>query len=337
MLFTLPLLILSSFAGASGDALDRLIFASFPEGNKPGGPNLLPGRELEGAQACFDGWHFSHDICCCGPRHMQRDCWGTTKGGSWTHKACCVWQNAPGQMCYSNSTMAISFDSVGLLQIMQNLSDESGLCKVFCDWYARFLDTSGLVESLQRFFGRKRLRVLDLGAGVGLEAVIWAKRGQSVTALDAGECQVRHIRQNAIANGVHLQTLRADLAEAEVWTDNLRSMAGHKRGFDVIYAVGMDYLPIGLYHKLLDVIDAVASDNFVWPMHCSRGPEDLYWMQSEQINLAATRFEVVDAAVFRNIGNPHTRKNLMNLTRVCFLQRRKRHATYRFPDLNSSF
>lgn len=70
-----------------------------------------------------------------------------------------------------------------------------------------------------------------------------------------------------------------------------------------VFAWGMSYLPMPLFHRLLQLIDAVASRDFVWPMACGVDPYDLHDTQRRVRRLATRRFELVDGGLFRNVGN----------------------------------
>ncbi len=57
------------------------------------------------------------------------------------------------------------------------------------------------------------LRVVDLGAGLGVPALAAAARGAEVTAVDWAEEAVSLLRRNAIRNGVELNAVHADWRE----------------------------------------------------------------------------------------------------------------------------
>ena len=58
--------------------------------------------------------------------------------------------------------------------------------------------------------GLARVRVVELGCGLGLPALVAAARGADVTAVDWAEDAVRLLRENAERNGLELAVERTD-------------------------------------------------------------------------------------------------------------------------------
>jgi release factor glutamine methyltransferase len=57
-------------------------------------------------------------------------------------------------------------------------------------------------------------RVLDMGTGSGVNAILAASRAASVLAVDISECAVAAARANAAANGVEVEIRRSDVFDA---------------------------------------------------------------------------------------------------------------------------
>lgn len=70
----------------------------------------------------------------------------------------------------------------------------------------------------------KPLRVLDVGTGLGIQAVIFAEMGNSVTALDISEAMLRRAEANAAVRGLNITFVQGD-------AENLPFSAG---SFDII-------------------------------------------------------------------------------------------------------
>lgn len=66
---------------------------------------------------------------------------------------------------------------------------------------------------LAKAVGRAPGRVLELGTGSGLIAVLCALQGAEVVATDINPHAVRLARRNAALNGVHIEAVEADLFE----------------------------------------------------------------------------------------------------------------------------
>jgi 2-polyprenyl-3-methyl-5-hydroxy-6-metoxy-1,4-benzoquinol methylase len=74
-----------------------------------------------------------------------------------------------------------------------------------------YLDHESWIRPAFQALGAMRgLRVLDCGAGHGMAAVVLARRGASVTALDLSHGYVQEARQRAVANGAVIDFLQAD-------------------------------------------------------------------------------------------------------------------------------
>merc|ERR1712032_1425503 len=97
---------------------------------------------------------------------------------------------------------------------------------------------------------KRRLSILDVGAGLGLQSIISAKLGHDVVAIDRGECQIRHMMRNARRNSVEsrVSVFKADLRKYETWAPRITH--NRTRLFDVIIAVGMQYLPFDVHETL---------------------------------------------------------------------------------------
>ena len=54
-------------------------------------------------------------------------------------------------------------------------------------------------------------KLLELGAGSGLLSIYAAKKGAQVTAVDISQAALSSLRQNALANAVHLDIIHSDL------------------------------------------------------------------------------------------------------------------------------
>ncbi len=88
-------------------------------------------------------------------------------------------------------------------------------------------------EIVRRKPGSGDISLLDLGCGSGLTAIVAAKAGAKVTAVDINENAVELTRKNAKLNGVNVHCLRSDLLECV------------KGRFDII-AFNAPYLPEGV-------------------------------------------------------------------------------------------
>ncbi len=73
-----------------------------------------------------------------------------------------------------------------------------------------------------------RGRVLDLGCGIGNLAIEAARRGASVTAVDASEAAIRRIQAAALAENLSIEAVLADAATYPIL-----------RQFDSIVAIGL--------------------------------------------------------------------------------------------------
>lgn len=69
---------------------------------------------------------------------------------------------------------------------------------------------------LLAFLPEVRGRVVDVGTGSGLLAVAMARAGARVVATDVNPAAVRLARRNALANGVTVDVVRADLMDGIV-------------------------------------------------------------------------------------------------------------------------
>lgn len=85
-------------------------------------------------------------------------------------------------------------------------------------------------------------RVLDVGCGLGENAVLLAACGARVTGLDVSPGSIAHARRLAAASGVELELVCAPLEEAEL----------APRSFDVVWGDGV------LHHLLHDLDGALA-------------------------------------------------------------------------------
>jgi predicted nicotinamide N-methyase len=90
------------------------------------------------------------------------------------------------------------------------------------------------------------LRVVELGTGLGVPALVAASRGAAVTAIDWAPDAVQLLRENAARNGIVLQALHAD------W----RAFTGR---FDL--ALGADLLyELRNVEALLEVLPSLAPE-----------------------------------------------------------------------------
>lgn len=151
---------------------DKIVLS--PKGVLPGGPNVIEGRMMESAYSCWRyGEYFDHDICCCGDDGWR--CWMKTAAGNFNPYTCCVWQFGPSQRCLhqNETTLHIQFDRIGEVEIHQKMTNDN-MCYIYEDWMARVLTESELVQSVRSLAGRQP-RVLDMGAGIGLDSVVMSR------------------------------------------------------------------------------------------------------------------------------------------------------------------
>jgi SAM-dependent methyltransferase len=85
------------------------------------------------------------------------------------------------------------------------------------------------VEAILSWYGRKGVRVLDIGCSGGLHALELAKRGYSITGIDVEASAIESARRRSAAAG-----LKADFLAADLEKDDL---AGLGR-FDLVYSLG---------------------------------------------------------------------------------------------------
>lgn len=153
--------------------------------------------------------------CWCEDEHDANDfCWRE----GMTYAACCLFPSikyfAPiadyltlGPPCHAIAVQ------VGKLFVSQDANPRDKGCRVwdyaFALWIEQYPDA---LASLTLLPGK--LRILELGAGVGLTAIALAKRNHSVLATDASACVLRHVKKNRLLN---LRPEQYQFARAERW------------------------------------------------------------------------------------------------------------------------
>lgn len=111
------------------------------------------------------------------------------------------------------------------------------------DWWKRPApEVSELIESQSP---RKRPNVLDLGCGLGRHAIAFAKAGFCVTATDASETAVAHLRACAQQLGLAIEAKTCDVLDDSLPTDS----------FDIVLSYNVIYH--GYRHQFAKSVDHV--------------------------------------------------------------------------------
>ncbi|MFH1420700.1 MAG: HemK2/MTQ2 family protein methyltransferase [Candidatus Aenigmatarchaeota archaeon] len=110
--------------------------------------------------------------------------------------------------------------------------------------YAPAEDSYMLAEIIEKL-ELKNKRVLDMGTGSGLLAIVAAKAGASVTSTDLSEQAIKTAKQNAKQNSVRINFIHSDL---------LQNVSGT---FDLII-FNPPYLPEDEYDKNIDTTGGIA-------------------------------------------------------------------------------
>ncbi|CAE7274446.1 unnamed protein product [Symbiodinium pilosum] len=141
------------------------------------------------------------------------------------------------------------------------------------------------------------------------------------------------MRANQMLNNVSFPVLEHDLTTTDI-TGSALLAANGGQPFDVIVANGMTYAPREVFSKLLDLVEYIGSQDFVWLWTCGKEVFDVDDEQRANRDLATARFDLVDAVTFANVGNAFELTVQIGQLRICALQRHKRGPgafRYRWP------
>lgn len=317
----------------------------WPPGTNTGGANIVPGASREEAAECWPRYverdHivlYDYHECCCRDRGWH--CFNA----NFTKEMCCLYLHGPDKPCHSRHEgwgMAtgepelLSFQDIGYVWLLRGTLNDPALCDSLDFFASRLLTESYILRPVEAYVlkrnkGMKTPRLVDVGAGVGLDATVAALMGWDVAAVESEDCQVRHLAANFGLNGVTNATIHhVNFTDTLLAKESL--LSDGKGLFDAVLANNMLYLPPEVFSKLLELILEIGSPDVVWPLTCGRDPFDLYDWQRFNRELAMEKLELVDTMIFRDVGNPFTAQNRMGGHQICILQRRDRKWTYWYP------
>lgn len=122
---------------------------------------------------------------------------------------------------------------------MENIYDEKYKQE---EYYWGFTPSPTCYKVLQFLPPIRRLRLLDIGAGEGRNAVFFARNGYEVTAIDKAEAGVEKTLRLADKIGVKINAFKADILEYRL-----------SENFDILFSTGtLHYIPKNLREEIFN-------------------------------------------------------------------------------------
>ena len=142
--------------------------------------------------------------------------------------------------------------------------------KDYFSFYPNLLAEAHLLEPLLGDGGPgRKLRVADIGAGKGIDSVVLSLLGHQIVALEQDSGELQLMWANQMLNNVSFPVLEHDLTTTDI-TGSALLAANGGQPFDVIVANGMTYAPREVFSKLLDLVEYIGSQDFVWLWTCGK-------------------------------------------------------------------
>ena len=304
------------------------------------GLRLRHGAEYSEVAHCwlheFSGLYsnYPYNECCCETWERANRCWtdipGMQSRGTLRHR-CCVYLHGPGTACLNRAhDSLLQFPGIPLVKARLKPS-----VYPYTTTFSEWLTEAHLLEPLHGGGGAPGpiLRVVDIGAGKGMDSVVLSLMGHTVVALEQDPQELLLLQANRMLNNISFQIIEGDFTDVKGSAAALLA-ANNGQPFDLIVANALTYISTEVFELVLDLVAKIGAHNFVWLCPCGKEVYDLYDAQRANRDLAAARFELVDAITFANVGNAFDYRVQMGQSRVCAYQPRGRPSDawrYRWP------
>ncbi|CAE6936753.1 unnamed protein product [Symbiodinium natans] len=278
--------------------------------------------------------NYPYNHCCCDEWKRSYRCWTetpATQPRQTFRYQCCAYLYGPGTPCLNRARdTRLQFPGLPVLKVRLVPSDFP-----YRSYFPNLLTEAHLLEPLHGQNGAPgpTLCVADIGAGNGVDSVALSLMGHVVVSLEQNARELQLLKANRMLNNVSFEIVSGDFTMTNLTAASLLEANGGQP-FDVIVANSLTYLPQEVFFGLLDLVERVGTQDFVWLLICGREVYDLFDTQRANRELAMSRFELVDAVTFANVGNAFESDVQMGQVRVCALQRRGRSPNawrYRWP------